>query len=91
MGLSAELAKMDAKAIAEQQDRECMESIGRALMDALPDGYCYLNCPSEIVVDLSNERDEFKAELDQLRIDYDRACARVAELEAANIPQPQTV
>ncbi len=35
-----------------------MASIGRALMNALPKGYSYNNCPSEIVADLQNERDD---------------------------------
>lgn len=42
-------------ALAEVRD---MANVGRALMDALPKGYSYMNCPSEIVSDLRNERDE---------------------------------
>ena len=42
-------------ALAEVRD---MANIGRALMEALPEGYSYMNCPSEIVSDLQNERDE---------------------------------
>lgn len=42
-------------ALAEVRD---MANVGRALMEALPKGYSYMNCPSEIVSDLQNERDE---------------------------------
>jgi len=35
-----------------------MANVGRALMEALPKGYSYNDCPSEIVADLINERDE---------------------------------
>lgn len=34
---------------------EDMANVGRALMEALPDGYVYNNCPSEIVADLQNK------------------------------------
>lgn len=37
---------------------EDMANVGRALMEALPDGYSYMNCPSEIVADLMNQRDD---------------------------------
>jgi len=47
-------------ALAEVRD---MANVGRALMEALPDGYHYMNCPSEIVTDLQNERDEALASL----------------------------
>lgn len=42
-------------ALAEVRD---MANVGRSLMEALPKGYCYMNSPAEIVVDLQNERDE---------------------------------
>jgi hypothetical protein len=42
-------------ALAEVRD---MANVGRALMEVLPKGYNYMNCPSEIVTDLMNERDE---------------------------------
>ena len=42
-------------ALAEVRD---MANVGRALLKALPEGYHYNNCPSEIVSDLQNERDE---------------------------------
>jgi len=60
---------------------EDMANVGRALMDRLPDGYSYMDCPTEIVTDLQNEVSDLKEELAQLQIDYDRACGRVAELE----------
>ncbi|HEX8555246.1 MAG TPA: hypothetical protein VF695_11110 [Sphingomonas sp.] len=41
-------------ALAEVRD---MANVGRALMGALPVGYSYNDCPSEIVADLQNERD----------------------------------
>lgn len=44
--------KSEAEEIAD------MANVGRALMEALPEGYSYMNCPSEIVSDLQNERDE---------------------------------
>lgn len=45
----------------DQAEREDMESIGRALMETLSINlphYSWLHCPSEVVVDLINERDE---------------------------------
>ena len=48
-------AKGYTSALAEVRD---MANVGRALMEALPEGYHYLNCPSEIVSDLQNERFE---------------------------------
>jgi hypothetical protein len=42
-------------ALAEVRD---MANVGRALMAALPEGYAYNDCPSEIVSDLQNERDD---------------------------------
>ncbi|QXT36868.1 hypothetical protein KV697_06085 [Sphingomonas sanguinis] len=47
-----------ATALAEVRD---MANVGRALLEALPEGYHYINCPSEIVSDLQNERDEAPA------------------------------
>lgn len=48
-------AKGYTSALAEVRD---MANVGRALMEALPAGYSYCDCPSEIVSDLMNERDE---------------------------------
>lgn len=45
---------------------EDMANVGEALMEALPEGYSYCDCPSEIVTDLLNERDEAKATSDEL-------------------------
>ena len=42
-------------ALAEVRD---MANVGRALMEALPEGYSYNDCPSEIVTDLMNQRDD---------------------------------
>lgn len=42
-------------ALAEVRD---MANVGRSLMEALPKGYCYMDCPSEIVSDLQNQLDE---------------------------------
>jgi hypothetical protein len=41
-----------ASALAEVRD---MANIGRALMERLPGGYSYNDCPTEIVTDLQNE------------------------------------
>ncbi|PTR11766.1 MULTISPECIES: hypothetical protein [unclassified Novosphingobium] len=43
-----------------------MASVGRALMEALPDGYHYNDCPSEIVSDLQNRIAELEAARDPL-------------------------
>lgn len=45
-------AKGYVTALAEVRD---MANVGRALMDALPEGYHYNDCPSEIVSDLQNQ------------------------------------
>lgn len=49
---------------AAQADREDMENIGRAFMESLhrnmPD-YSWSECPSEVIVDLINERDDARA------------------------------
>jgi hypothetical protein len=42
---------------------EDMANVGRALMDRLPDGYSYMNCPSEIVTDLQNEITDLRTEV----------------------------
>lgn len=64
--------------------RENLAQIAEALMETTArncPGWSPMDCPSEIVVDLVNERDELKAELAQIRIDYDRACALVAWID----------
>lgn len=45
-------AKGYSSALAEVRD---MANVGRALMEALPEGYSYMDCPSEIVSDLQSE------------------------------------
>ncbi|AOW22206.1 hypothetical protein AVM11_08950 [Sphingomonas melonis TY] len=50
-------AKGYASALAEVRD---MANVGRALMEALPEGYHYMNCPSEIVSDLQNQLSDIK-------------------------------
>ena len=56
-----------ARARAENERRQDMANVGEALMETIkgnvPD-YCWNDCPSEVVVDLINERDEMKAERD---------------------------
>lgn len=51
-----------ATALAEVRD---MANVGRALMDALPEGYHYCDCPSEVVADLQNQIGV--AEIERLR------------------------
>ncbi|WP_267382197.1 MULTISPECIES: hypothetical protein [unclassified Sphingomonas] len=45
-------------ALAEVRD---MANVGRSLMERLPAGYSYCDCPSEIVTDLQNELAEARA------------------------------
>lgn len=45
---------------------EDMANVGRALMERLPAGYSYMNCPSEIVTDLQNEIADLKADADAM-------------------------
>lgn len=40
---------------------EDMANVGRALMERLPDGYSYLDCPTEIVTDLQNDLSDYQA------------------------------
>jgi hypothetical protein len=47
-------------ALAEVRD---MANVGRAFLEQMPEGYSYMNCPSEIITDLQNERDEALAAL----------------------------
>lgn len=47
-------------------DADDMENVGRALMETIAQnlpGYSYNECPSEVVVDLINERDDARREL----------------------------
>ncbi len=53
-------AKGYTSALAEVRD---MAAVGRSLMEALPQGYCYSDSPAEIVSDLQNELDEARAAL----------------------------
>lgn len=55
--------KMTRKPRPEYTDED-LAHVGRALMERLPDGYSYLDCPTEIVTDLENEL--FDLKLDQV-------------------------
>lgn len=49
---------------SDAAERDDMENIGRALMDTIArnmPGYSWNDCPSEVVVDLINQRDEARA------------------------------
>lgn len=61
------------------------ESLEESIAKNCP-GWHPADSPVEIVVDLVNQRDELKAELEQLRLDFDKACARVTEIETALRP-----
>lgn len=43
---------------SEREYIEDMANVGEALIEALPEGYSYSDCPSEIVADLMKERDD---------------------------------
>jgi len=59
-------AKGYTSALAEVRD---MANVGRALMEALPEGYSYMNCPSEIVSDLQNEIADLSPALDNTAVE----------------------
>lgn len=44
---------------------DSMAEIGEAFMDAMPKGYVYSQSPAEIIADLTNERDDALALLDE--------------------------
>jgi hypothetical protein len=68
---------------------EDMANVGHALMESLPDGYVYNNCPSEIVADLQNEIADLRADAaamaariqagDRTRDDVIEECAIAAQ------------
>lgn len=59
-------------------------NIGRALMERLPPGYSWSDCPTEIVTDLSNQVDDLRAMLAET-IEYARQTMPTARYRLARL------